>query len=98
MARVWMTGTFKTAKWQSPLCLELSLPVCDGNLKNLKEKTEVKTSDIDIRPESSGTDLRDQLKAACDIASAIERENDLGQAQRQLQPWSKRLGTLRDQS
>ena len=63
-------------------------------------KTEVETSDIDIRPESSGTDLRDQLKAACDTASAIERENDrlkaqLGQAQSQLQPWSKRLGTLR---
>ena len=38
--------------------------------------------------------------AACDTASAIERENErlkahIGQAQRQLQPWSKRLGTLR---
>ena len=60
----------------------------------------METSDIDIRPESSGTDLRDQLKAACDTTSAIERENDrlkahLDQAQRQLQPWSKRLGTLK---
>ena len=63
-------------------------------------KNEVETSDIDIRPESSGTDLRDQLKAACDTASAIEREKDrlkahLDQAQRQLQPWSKLLGTLK---
>ena len=60
----------------------------------------METSDIDIRPESSGTDLRDPLKAACDTASAIERENDrlkahFDQAQRQLQPWSKRLGTLK---
>lgn len=49
----------------------------------------METSDIDIRPESSGTDLWDPLKAACDAASAIERENDrlkahLDQAQRQL--------------
>ena len=63
-------------------------------------KTEVETSDIDIRPESSEADLRDPLKAACDTASAIERENDrlkahFDQAQRQLQPWSKRLGTLK---
>ena len=57
-------------------------------------------SDIDIRPESSGTYLRDQLKAACDTASAIEREKDrlkahLDQAQRHLEPWSYRLGTLK---
>ena len=39
-------------------------------------KTDMETSAIDIRPESCWTDLRDQLKAACDAASAIEREND----------------------
>ena len=46
-----MAGTFKTAKWQSPLCLELlelSLPFCDRNLvdaiNSLKiGKTEVET-------------------------------------------------------
>ena len=63
-------------------------------------KTEVETSDIDIRPESSGTDLRDQLKAACDAASAIERENDrlkahLDQAQRQLGSLSEEVKKLK---
>ena len=63
-------------------------------------KTEVETSDIDIRPESSGTDLRDQLKAACDAASAIERENDrlkahLDRAQRQLGSLSEEVKKLK---
>lgn len=60
----------------------------------------METSDIDIRPESSGTDLRDQLKTACDAASAIERENDrlkahLDQAQTQLGSLSEEVKKLK---
>ena len=61
-------------------------------------KLETETSDI--RLESSGADFRDQLKAASDVASAIERENEglkahLDRAQRQLESLSEDVKKLK---
>ena len=63
-------------------------------------KVETETSDIRLESSASGADFRDQLKAASDVASAIERENErlkahLDRAQRQLESLSEDVKKLK---
>ena len=63
-------------------------------------KVETETSDIRLESSASGADFRDLLKAASDVASAIERENErlkahLDRAQRQLESLSEDVKKLK---